>query len=552
MAWDQKILPDAFFLTAKAAADAAAAGAKDAAFMAHIQTGLSTSWKRQLLRDDVVVFEGTGTGAIPYTGRIFTVPSVTKTSITSADIDTGEWVHRIINASDSTKYVAGLVTPTAGAGPGLLSGDLVSPNDVQWATFYINGPELDTLSLTLGTPSSVTGTTFTLSVTVAGSIPTDALVLIQWTDSLTAGPWRESTSPPATLGTFSYAFTGATAGSTIYFRAFVYNAPATIHAQTENATFNTTGTVVGTPVASLAEAYATCMTSLNDFPPGNNAGNTDWVNGTWPYSSRFTVSPYGSNVDPINFGQVEPGGVTTDAGYICTYDAATSRSGTSCGTWPWYMTPKGHYNPVGNWRLQVRDHQVAVKLTSLSNAWQLIYGPAQITDYGNNNLGGLRISAQYMNWLDDGRMSAADMNDNTLAIRFEASGGMSFKNIGTSFAVAMLEPNTPFPFIDVAALGITPTNLVAMAMVYWARLIPDTGTGPIPAGVRLGGMYGCDFFDATGRLGTPGQGRLIEFTTEWKPVVTAYVLDPATSAPRQTYSAAATGTWLSANPPPFI
>ena len=146
MAWDQKIIPDAFLASALAAVNAAVNGGKNNAFMSHIQTGIGTSWKRQLLRDDIVVFEGTGTGLIPYSGTTFTVPGVTKTSITSADIDTGEWVHRVINASDSTKYIANLVTPTGGVGPGFLTGDLVSPNNVTWGAFTMTGPSFDTSS----------------------------------------------------------------------------------------------------------------------------------------------------------------------------------------------------------------------------------------------------------------------------------------------------------------------------------------------------------------------------------------------------------------------
>jgi lysophospholipase L1-like esterase len=146
MAWDQKVIPDTFLSAALAAVADAANGTKDATYMAFIQNGIGTSWKRQFLRDDVVVFEGTGTGLIPYTGRTFSIPAVTKTSITSADIDTGEWIHRVINASDSTKYMATKVTPTGGAGPGILTGDLVSPNDVVWSTFVLNGPRFDSTS----------------------------------------------------------------------------------------------------------------------------------------------------------------------------------------------------------------------------------------------------------------------------------------------------------------------------------------------------------------------------------------------------------------------
>jgi hypothetical protein len=215
------------------------------------------------------------------------------------------------------------------------------------------------------------------------------------------------------------------------------------------------------------------------------------------------------------------------------------------------MTPKGHLNPVGNWRFQSRDTQVAVKIDSLSNPWQLLYGPAQITSYGNNNAGGLRVSGQYMDYTDSNRVPAFDVNNNFLEARVESSGGISFKNVGTSLSAAMFEPNIPDPAFTLPAT-VTPTRCVACAAVYWGRLIPDTGTGAIPTGVRMGGMIGVDFYDGSGRTGTPGQARLVEFTTEWKPVVMAFVLDPATSGPRQPYSPSAAGTWLTANPPPFV
>ena len=144
MAWDKKILPDAFLTSALAAVAAVNNGSKDNAFMQHIQTGIGTSWKRQFLRNDIVVFEGTGSGLIPYSGRQFTVPAVTKNTITSADINTGEWIHRIISTVDATKYIASLVTPAGGVGPGFLSSSLVSPNDVVWSTFVVNGPQFDT------------------------------------------------------------------------------------------------------------------------------------------------------------------------------------------------------------------------------------------------------------------------------------------------------------------------------------------------------------------------------------------------------------------------
>ena len=278
MPWDQKILPDAFLASASAAASAANDGSKDAAFMTHIQSGIGTSWKRQLLRADVLVFEGAGTDLIPFTGRVFTVPAVIKDSISNADIDTGEWVHRIVNASDATKAISNLVTKTGGAGPGLLSDDLVSPNDVEWGTFTVTGPSIDSVFVTLNAPTSVTSSGFTLSVNVSGAFPSTARTLIQWNDNLLAGVWRESPRPLTTSGTFSHTFTGAPANTLITWRAYVFTEPDTIHAQSFAGTFNT---LAGAPTAGLIDTLVDHMGThpfvLNSPPVGP----------TWPISAAI-------------------------------------------------------------------------------------------------------------------------------------------------------------------------------------------------------------------------------------------------------------------------
>lgn len=551
MAWDQKILPDAFLTSALAAA-AAAPGGEDAAFMAHIQSGISSSWKRQLLRNDTVVFEGTGSGLIPYSGRVFTVPGVTKSSITSADIDTGEWVHRIVNASDATKAISNLVTKTGGAGPGLLSGDLVSPNDVTWGTFTVIGPVLGSLSLTPLSPTGITDTTFTLRAEVAGSIPVGALMMIQWTDNELTGPWRESAKVPAVAGTFSALFTGATAGTVIYWRAFVFADPTPIYAQTANASFTTTGSGGGeTPVNSLASAYATCMTVLNDFAPGNSAGDPSFENSVWRSTDEFPDRPYGAVTTPMRLGQDEPGVGFTDAGYIVTQRAASGRYGTSVALWPWFMPPKGELQALGNWRIQIRDVQAAGKIDSLTNPWILLLGPTQVPSYGNNNFGGLRVSGNVANYQGTNGFGTFLMDNNFIEARTEASGGISFKNIGTTLTETLFEPNIPDPALPLP-VSMTSARCVAFAACFWTRLIPDTGPGPVPASVRMGALMGVDFYDSSGRVGTPGQGRLIQLTETWKPCVVAYVFNPATSSPRQPYSPSAVGTWLTANPPPFV
>jgi hypothetical protein len=326
----------------------------------------------------------------------------------------------------------------------------------------------------------------------------------------------------------------ANAGS-VTLGSFVFNSPSFDPA-------------VGEGPFTLADAYSTAMTSLNDFPPGNSAGNPDWVNSIWPFSSNFGTSPYGANIDPIKFGQNEPGVGVTDANYIVTRRAAANRYATAFTLWPWFMPPKGAVQPVGNWRIQIRDIQAAVKVDALTNPWTMAYGPGQVPTYGNNNLGGLRVSGQYMDYTDSNRVPAFDVNNNFLEARFETGGGISFKNVGTSTSAAMFEPNIPDPAAQLPA-SATSNRTVAFAAVYWARLTTDVSTSALTPGIRMGGIMGVDFYDGSGRVGTPGQSRLVELSDAWKPVVVAFVLTGA--PPSAPMTPAQTATWLSANPPPF-
>jgi hypothetical protein len=331
----------------------------------------------------------------------------------------------------------------------------------------------------------------------------------------------------------------ANAGS-VTLGSFVFNSPSFDPA-------------VGEGPFTLADAYSTAMTSLNDFPPGNSAGNPDWVNSIWPFSSNFGTSPYGANVDPIKFGQNEPGVGVTDAGYIITRRLAAGRAGRIFSMWPWLMGPKGHLNALGNWRVQIRDFQTAVKIGALTNPWRLIYGPAQLPSYGLNNLGGLRVSALLDNYQNSNGRQLFAMDSNPTETRMEPSGGVSFKNFSHSTTDFQIEPNVPDSSQPPAQLpaDVTSESCYAFAGCYWARIIPDTEAGSIPSGLRLGAMLGVDFFDSGGRVGTPGQSRLVQLSDVWKPIVMAFALDPAASNPRQPFSPAAMGAWLSANPPPF-
>ena len=376
MAWDQKILPDAFLASAISVASAAADGVRESAYMSHVQAGISTSWKRQLLRDDVVVYEGTGSGLIPFTGRTFTVPAVTKTTISNADIDTGEWIHRVINASDATKYVANKVTKTGGVGTGFRSDDLVNPNAVSWGTFTMTGPTLDSLSVSPNTPASVTSSSFTLSATISGTIPPGSVAMIQWIDNRATGIWRESPAVTAVPGVFSYAFTGAPADTLITWRVFVYTAPATIHAQSAEVTFRTSVAVSSAWLDSLRDSMLV-QNVTERFTSGDNYGRIIGSDGSpvpFPdsyanYTSHAGIQAslegrstgLGSEVTSWNGITLTPAGPN-----ILNFPAGVD----SAGIWSWWTTKTGHAAP--NSKLHVSDMFFAVFRES-TRTWQTLF-----------------------------------------------------------------------------------------------------------------------------------------------------------------------------------
>lgn len=326
-----------------------------------------------------------------------------------------------------------------------------------------------------------------------------------------------------------------TGGGSVTLGSFVFNSPSFDPA-------------VGVGPFTLADAYATAMTSYNDFPPGNAAGNPDWVNSTWPRADFFLVSPYGQNTDPMRAGQNEPGVGVTDANYVVTRRAAAGRYATSFTLWPWFMPPKGALQPAGNWRIQIRDIQAAVKVDALTNPWIMAYGPGQVPSYGNNSLGGLRVSGNLADYTGTSGVVTFGQNENYIEARQEASGGISFRNVGLSLSQCLVEFNAPDPSAQLPA-SATSARTVAFAAVYWARLIPDVSTSPLASGITVGGMLGVDFYDGSGRVGTPGQSRMVQLSDVWKPIVAAFVLTGA--PPSVPMTPAQIGAWLPANPPPF-
>ncbi len=422
-----------------AAANAAAIGSQDAAYLDSLISAIGANYKRVLRRDGSTVWTGTASGSLTRTGSTLNIAAITANASADADIDTGTWTHRIEKASDATVYIESEVGPTGSGKPGILSNDLVSGASATLSAATMSGPGFDT----------------------------------------------------ATNG-----------------------------------------------ILTLTQAYA-AVGDLNSFPPGN------LQSGTWPRSAvDFPDSPYGMNQDQMYMAS-PPNPVGPQEGVI------VSRTANRFLLFCWIMPPKNELTPVGNWRVQIRDVQVATKVGTLTNSWNRFYGPSQAVSYGLNNLGSLRTSGNITDSANTSVITLYDMNNAPLETRTEASGGISMKNVGTATNLFQVEVNIPDgnPSISGLPSTVTDNNTKALAAVFWGRLIPDTGSGPIPSNIRLGGLLGIDFYNDTGRLGNPGWSRLQAFDTNWRPIVMAFAL--RSDVANTPMSPSALATWLSANPPPF-
>jgi len=153
MAWDGKKLPDSLAIGATNAANAALNGAKNLAYLNYVQTQIGSSLRLKLLREDVVVWEATATGPLSIVSTKIVLPtSFTQVSISAADIDTGEWICRVEAADDATKYITTKVTPTVGAGPFKLTGDLTTGGTINIGLSLLNSPSFDVVSPSTPTP----------------------------------------------------------------------------------------------------------------------------------------------------------------------------------------------------------------------------------------------------------------------------------------------------------------------------------------------------------------------------------------------------------------
>ncbi len=161
MPWDGKKLPDALAIGATAAANAAANGGKNNAYLTYLRDQIGADFVMKLVRDDVPVWQATASGSLTVNASRFVLPtSATQNSISAADIDTGGWILRVEKAGDSSKYIATAVTPTGGAGPFRLSADLASDGSVSLGSLLLNSPSFDSAEFYFGSHQHGMGNAF--------------------------------------------------------------------------------------------------------------------------------------------------------------------------------------------------------------------------------------------------------------------------------------------------------------------------------------------------------------------------------------------------------
>lgn len=131
-------MPSTITSTALSAAIAAAAaapnGSKNSAYLSSLVTSLGGGYKTRLFRNGVEVVTVTHSGTCPIAGNALAPADAgTTNTITTADIDSGTWTHRLTN-SDGTMYIETALTKTGGAGPFFATADTDSAGAVAFGS----------------------------------------------------------------------------------------------------------------------------------------------------------------------------------------------------------------------------------------------------------------------------------------------------------------------------------------------------------------------------------------------------------------------------------
>jgi hypothetical protein len=126
---------------ARAASQAVSPALQNTRYNETIRDGISANYVRTLIRDGVVVWSAQGSGLLQLSGDNLILPgTATQTQISTADADTGVWVHRVTNASNSANYFESDVSVPSGGDPLTLSGDLDAGLVVSLNPILILGP----------------------------------------------------------------------------------------------------------------------------------------------------------------------------------------------------------------------------------------------------------------------------------------------------------------------------------------------------------------------------------------------------------------------------
>ena len=149
-----------------------------------------------------------------------------------------------------------------------------------WRTLAVNAGSSGAageLSMSNVSVSNITTESATLSVLIGGTIPSGALMLIQWS-SAPGTSWLGSPEPTtAVAGTYSYDAESLTAGTTYYVRASVYSEPggglpAVIHASTVLGSFSTAGATDDAP------SYSQMVNEMDAPSEGRAMSWQSWAN----------------------------------------------------------------------------------------------------------------------------------------------------------------------------------------------------------------------------------------------------------------------------------
>lgn len=136
---------------AMTAANIAADGTKEAAYLSTWQSRLGSGPRLALYRDAVLVWSAQASGVLPIEESSFVVPvDAEQLSIAAADIDTGSWEFRVENSANAEIYLGAAVTKAGATDVLALSGDLVADGSITVGSVVLTAPTLDTVAATIG------------------------------------------------------------------------------------------------------------------------------------------------------------------------------------------------------------------------------------------------------------------------------------------------------------------------------------------------------------------------------------------------------------------